>query len=64
MKAQLWLIYPMETNPVATIQETGWAPRPVLPSAEIYCPHQDSHARPSTHSKLLYLLCWPSPKKH
>jgi len=33
MKAQPWPIYPLKTNPVPTIQEAGWAPGPVLPTA-------------------------------
>jgi len=34
---------------------------PVIPSAENLVP-RDLSPRPSTHSKLLYLLRWPSPQ--
>jgi hypothetical protein len=38
MKAQPWLIYPLETNSVLTVQEAGWAPEPVSPSAQYLMP--------------------------
>jgi len=51
--AQPWPIYPLETNPVPTIQEDGWIQEPVTPSAENLVP-RDLSSRSSNHSKLLY----------
>jgi hypothetical protein len=38
MKAQPWPIYPLETNPVTTIQVAGWALGTLLPNAENLVP--------------------------
>ena len=34
-------LYPRERDPVPTVQEAGWASRPVWLGAKI-CPHRDS----------------------
>ena len=52
-------LYPQK-NPVPTVQEAGWAPRPVWTDAENLAPTRiRSPDRPAS-SQSLYQLCYPA----